>query len=113
MNQAKITVKRFYDESPVSAPYSQLKPTYLPELTFNIEIQHQYSPKSVDFLKCLLLLSVLPPEALGEAVQELESIREFYSNRSSEFLQASLPQKVVKSKVISTQIRPPLALDFD
>lgn len=61
----------------------------------------------------MLLLSVLPPEAIEEAAQELESIREFYSSRYSESLQTTLPQKVVKGKIISTQTRPPLVLDFD
>ena len=112
-NKATITVRRLYDETHDATPFPQLEGTDLSKLSFKVEFHYQPSPQLFNFLKCMLLLSVLSPEALEEAAQELENIREFYSNRSTEPVQTSLPPQVVKGKIISTQTRPPLVLDFD
>jgi hypothetical protein len=53
-----------------------------------------------------MLISRLPVEALDEAVQTLEQIREFYSDYSSE-IQSTTTSKVVAGKIVSTETRHP------
>lgn len=110
-----ITVRKSYEKVDDSISYPYINSTSS-QVSFKVELPLTQTPKRIlNLLKCILLLSLLPQEGLDEAVSELESIREYYSDFTNDFdsLQESLPPKVIKAKVNPAQTRPPLVLDLD
>ncbi len=113
-SNVSITVRRSYKKIDDSISYPYINPTS--QVSFEVEFPYSQIPQRVvNLLKCILLLSLLPQEGLDEAVSELESIKEYYSDFTNDFdsLQESLPPKVIKAKVNTAQTRPPLVLDLD
>lgn len=113
-SNVSITVRRSYKKIDDSISYPYINPTS--QVSFEVEFPDSQIPQRVvNFLKCILILSLLPQEGLDEAVSELESIKEYYSDFTNDFdsLQESLPPKVIKAKVNTAQTRPSLVLDLD
>ncbi len=112
-SNVSITVRRSYEKVDDSISYPYINPTS--QVSFEVEFPDSQIPQIVNLLKCILLLSLLPQEGLDEAVSELESIKEYYSDFTNDFdsSQESLPPKVIKAKVNPAQTRPPLVLDLD
>ncbi len=115
-SEISITVKRSYGKSKPQSLLSQLENFKGANLSFEVKFAHEDSTKAFNFLKSFLLLIVisqLPLEALDEAVETLEQIREFYSDFSPESSQSTITTKVVTGKIVSTETRDPIVLAWD
>jgi hypothetical protein len=83
------------------------------------ELPNQLHQNSVLFIKCLRLISMLfatsTMEGLQEALEALESMVEYYKDSTPHLQQTSLTQslEVITGKVLSSEVRPPLILDFE
>ncbi len=111
-----ITVRRSYGQIESQSLSPQLDKFNPPKLSFEVEFSHEDSTKAFNFIKSfilLLLISRLPSEALSEAVQILEQIKEFYTESSPENLQSTTTTELVAGKIVSTETRPPLVLAWD
>jgi hypothetical protein len=104
-----ITIRRSYGNSEPPSLLPQLDNFSVSNISVEVEFLQEDSTKALNFLKSfilLMLISRLPVEALDEAVQTLEQIREFYSDYSSE-IQSTTTSKVVAGKIVSTETRHP------
>lgn len=114
-NDILITVKRSYGkpEPQLLLPKDNLG---VPNLSFEVEFSQKDSTKAFNLLKSFILLIVisqLPSEALDEVVQTLEQIREFYSDYSPTNSESTITTKIVNGKIVSTQTRDPIILEWD
>jgi hypothetical protein len=104
-----ITIRRSYGNSEPPSLLPQLDNFSVSNISVEVEFLQEDSTKALNFLKSFILLMLicrLPVEALDEAVQTLEQIREFYSDYSSE-IQSTTTSKVVAGKIVSTETRHP------
>lgn len=89
------------------------------ESPFGAELPNQLHQNSVLLVKCLTLISILfatsTIEGLQEASEALESMVEYYKDRTSDLQQTSLPQslRVITGSVLPSEVRAPLILDFE
>jgi hypothetical protein len=77
---------------------------------FKADLSYWSAAKIAILVKYLLAFQSLPEAALEEAVDELEKVVEFYTDRVP---QAQLPAKVTRitGRINSTQVRPPIVLE--
>jgi hypothetical protein len=101
-----ITIRRSYGNSEPPSLLPQLDNFFVSNISVEVEFLQKDSTKALKFFILLILISRLPVEALDEAVQTLEQIREFYSDYSSE-IQSTTTSKVVAGKIVSTETRHP------
>jgi hypothetical protein len=66
--------------------------------------------KLTALLKFLSILHTLPESALEEAVEQLERVSDFYSDRFPQASLPTIPASIVKGNLKSTQVRPPIVL---
>lgn len=116
-SEISITVKRSYGKSQPQSLLLQPDNFNASDLFLEVKFaRREDSKKDLNLLKSFLLLIVisqLPLEALDEAVETLEQIREFYSDLSPESERSTLTTKVVTGKIVSTETRDPIVLAWD
>jgi hypothetical protein len=128
INRENIRIGQRYEIllNSTQTPYLKTTTSKLP--TFKIEVSiespwnrerfSQENQNTTLLFKCVTLINLLfaiAPEGLEEASESLERMLHYYSDYSSDLGQTSLPQElgIIKGKVLPTQVRPPLSIDFD
>jgi hypothetical protein len=128
INRENIRIGQRYEIllNSTQTPYLKTTTSKLPTLKIEVSIESpwnrerfsQENQNTTLLLKCVTLINLLfaiAPEGLEEASEALETMLHYYSDYSSDLGQTSLPQElgIIKGKVLPTQVRPPLSLDFD
>lgn len=80
-------------------------------LSLRTEWQRFAPDKLMLLVKCLLILQMLPENALEEAYEELKGISRFYANRLPQINSLMIPASSIKGKLRATQVRPPIVLE--
>lgn len=67
--------------------------------------------RMIAILKCLVILQSLPEAGLEEAVEGLERVSDFYTDRSVQVDLPTISPISIKGRIKSAQIRQPIVLE--
>jgi hypothetical protein len=67
--------------------------------------------RMIALLKCLVMIQSLPEAGLEEAVEGLERVADFYTERSTEANVPTIPASSIRGKIRAAQVRPPIVLE--